>query len=302
MKKTVAVSLLVIVLSILVGTCVTATSTPYVYPEALASTEWLEAHLDDPSVRVIAAADARYPTHKDAYTAGHIPGAVYINVIAELSDPESAIPMMILPPEGFETLMGSLGINSGTTVVVYDEGGGLWAARLWWALRYYGHDAVKLLNGGLAKWTVEERPLETAEIAPPQTVFKACVVPELRATIEDVKLAIGNPDARIINALPAPPHMAGHIPSARNLPAPSNIDPVTQTILPLDELTQLWLAAELEPVQLAITYCGGGYFGAFDLFVLYLMGHEKASLYDGSWAEWSANPELPVEISSTDDT
>jgi len=300
MRKTVVVSLLAIVLSTLAGTCVTATSTPYVHPEALASTEWLEAHLDDPSVRVIAAADARFPTHKDAYTAGHIPGAVYINVIAELSDPESTIPMMILPPDGFEILMGSLGINSGTTVVVYDEGGGLWAARLWWALRYYGHDAVKLLNGGLAKWTVEERPLETAEIAPPQTVFKACAVPELRATIEDVKLALGNPDVRIINALPAPPHMAGHIPSARNLPAPSNIDPVTQTILPLDDLAQLWLAAELEPDQLAITYCGGGYYGAFDLFVLYLMGHENAALYDGSWAEWSANPELPVETSPVD--
>jgi len=300
MKKRMVVTLLAMMMTTLVVTYSTAASTSFVNPEALATTEWLDAHIDDPSVRVIATADARYPTHKDAYTAGHIPGAVYLNVIAELSDPESGVPMMILPPEGFETLMGNLGINSGTTVVVYDEGGGLWAARLWWALRYYGHDAVKLLNGGLAKWTVEERPLETAETSPPQTTFKACAVPELRATIEDVKLALGNPDVRIINALPAPPHMAGHIPSARNLPAPSNIDPVTQTILPLDELTELWLAADLGPDQLAITYCGGGYFGALDLFVLYLMGHEKAALYDGSWVEWSADPELPVETGPSD--
>ncbi len=301
MKKTVMVSLFVIALATLVVMYVAAASTSYVHPEALATTEWLAAHLDDPAVRVIAMADFRQPTHKETYTAGHIPGALYLNGMTELSDPDSAIPMMILPRDSFEALMGRLGINSGTTVVVYDDTGGLWAVRLWWELRYYGHEAVKLLNGGLAKWTVEDRPLETAVIAPPQTIFKACVVPELRATIEDVKLAIGNPDVRIINALPEPPHLAGHIPSARNVPAPSNIDPATQTLLPLENLTQLWLAADLKPDQLAITYCGGGYYGAFDLFVLYLMGHEKAALYDGSWIEWSANAELPVETGPDDD-
>jgi len=292
---TVLVSLLAIILATVAVTCVADTAAPYVHPEALATTEWLADHLDDPAVRVIATADFRQPTHKDAYTAGHIPGALYLNGMAELSDRESNVPSMILRPDSFESLMGNLGINSGTTVVVYDDGGGLWAARLWWALRYYGHEAVKILDGGLAKWTVEDRSLETAVIAPPETTFKACVVPELLATIDDVKLAIGNPNARIIDSLLEPMYLAGHIPSARSLPAPSNIDPATQTLLPLNDLTQLWLAADLGPDQLAITYCQGGYFGAFDLFVLYLMGHEKAALYDGSWVEWSANPELPVE-------
>jgi len=300
MKKTVVVSLIVIMLAAITVTCVPATSTTYVHPEALATTEWLAAHLDDPAVRVIVTADIRQPTHRDSYTAGHIPGAIYLNLGVELSDPQSDVPSMILPPDSFETLMGSLGINSGTTVVVYDDTGGLWAARLWWALRYYGHEAVKILNGGLAKWTVEDRPLETAEITPAPTTFKACVVPDLRVTIDAVKLAIGTPDVRIISALPEPAYLAGHIPSARSLPASSNIDPVTQTLLPLDDLTQLWLATDLKPGQLAITYCGGGYYGAFDLFILYLMGHEKAALYDGSWMEWSANPELPVETAPAD--
>ena len=156
-------------------------------------------------------------------------------------------------------------------------------------------EAVKLLNGGLAKWVAEGRPLETVEIAPTPTTFKACVVPELRLTIDDVKLAIGNPAVRIINALPEPAHLGGHIPSARNLPAPSNLDPESMTVLPMDDLAQLWSNIDLRPDQLAITYCGGGYYGAFDLFILYLMGHEKAALYDGSWVEWTANPELPVE-------
>ncbi len=207
---------------------------------------------------------------------------------------------MILPPDSFETLMGSLGINSGTTVVVYDDTGGLWGVRLWWALRYYGHEAVKVLNGGLAKWKAEDRPLETAEIAPPHTTFKACVVPELRVTIEDVMQAIGDPDVRIIYAWDEPRYLAGHIPSAVHLPAPSNIDPVAKTILPFDDLTQLWSTVDLQPDQLAITYCGAGVYGAFDLFILYLMGHEKATLYDGSWMEWSANPDLPVETGPSD--
>ena len=295
MRKTVIGSLAATMLAVLAISCMVVASSTYAHPEALATTEWLYAHLDDPAVRVIAMADFRQPTHKDSYMAGHIPGAVYVNGMTQLSDPQSSVPSMILPIDGFEDLMGSLGINSGTTVVVYDDTGGLWAVRLWWALRYYGHEAVKILNGGLANWIAEDRPLETAEIAPTPTTFKACIVPELRATIEDVKLAIGDPNVRIINALPEPPHLAGHIPSAGNLPASSNLDQETLKVLPLAELTQLWCSVDLQPSQLAITYCGGGYFGAFDLFVLYLMGHEKATLYDGSWMEWSANPELPVE-------
>jgi thiosulfate/3-mercaptopyruvate sulfurtransferase len=295
MKRTALASLAVAVLAALAVGCAVVAASEYAHPEALASTEWLADHLDDPTVRVIAMSDFRQPTFKDSYTAGHIPGAIYLNGMIELSNPESAVPMMVLPPEGFEALMGRLGINSGTTVVVYDDTGGLWAARLWWELRYYGHEDVKLLNGGLAKWAAEGRPLETVEVAPSPTTFKACVVPELRAAIDDVKLAIGNPDVRIIYALPEPMYLAGHIPSARNLPAPSNLDPETVTVLPMEELTQLWGSIDLQPDQLAITYCGGGYYGSFDLFILYLMGHEKAALYDGSWIEWSSNPELPIE-------
>jgi len=295
MKRRIVDALLMVVCTAMAFVAVAADSGSYVHPEALASTEWLASNLGDPAVRIIATADCRVPTHKDSYTAGHIPGAVYLNVIAELSDPASPVPMMILPPEGFEELMGRLGINSGTTVVVYDDTGGLWAARLWWALRYYGHESVKLLDGGLAKWNAEGRPLETVEMAPSPTTFRACVVPELRVTIDDVKLALGDPVVRLINALPDAMFSAGHIPCSLNLPAPGNLDPATGAVLSLQDLIQLWAGIDLEPDQLAITYCGGGYFGAFDLFVLYLMGHEKASLYDGSWAEWSSNPELPVE-------
>lgn len=288
MQKIMTVTILAGMLVMIAMTGVATALDAYVHPEALASTDWLEANLNDPTVRIIATADCRLPTHKDLYMAGHIPGAIYLNVISELSNRESQIPMMLPGVEDFEDLMGKLGISSGTTVVVYDDTGGLWAARLWWALRYYGHENVKLLNGGLTKWRAEQRPLETMEIAPTPTTFRASVVPHFRATIKDVKLALGEADVRIISALPKAMFDAGHIPSSANVPAPSNLDPDVMTVLPMAELKQVWSEASLRPDQLAITYCGGGYYGAFDLFILYLMGHENVTLYDGSWIEWKS--------------
>ena len=286
----------------------------YKHPEALATTEWLAAHLDDPSVRVV---DARYYVRatsrgsfrglsgRKAYGQGHIPGAVFVDFASDLADPEDDVPLNILSPDRFETLMGRLGIGSDSTVVVYDDSGGTWAARLWWALRYYGHDAAKVLNGGLTKWTAEGRPLETRTPTPSAATFRARVRPALRATCDEVRRAIGGRDVCIVDALPEmfytgqarlyPSHRAGHIPTARNVPAPANLDPAIQTLLPASELARLWRKVGLKPDQRVITYCGAGAYGAYDLFVLYVLGHERVGLYDGSWMEWGANTELPVE-------
>lgn len=290
----------------------------YQRPQSLASTEWLAAHLGDPTVRIV---DLRYGVRagpdgafhgvsgRDAYSQGHIPGAVFIDVLADLADPDDPIPMNILSPDRFATLMSRLGVGDETSVVVYDDAGGTWAARLWWALRYYGHDAVMLLDGGLTKWLAEGREAQTTmpTIAPAR--FHPRPRQELRATCRQVQEAIGRAEVCIVDALPArfyagdaclfATHRAGHIPTAVNVPAPANVDPLSQTLLAADVLTDLWRAAGVSPHQQVITYCGSGMYGAFDLFVLHLLGYDNVSLYDGSWQEWGANPALPVETGST---
>jgi len=277
----------------------------YVHPEALASTEWLAEHLDDPSVRVV---DARFDLRAAsaghvAHSEGHIPGAVFVNVMVDLSNPDN--PLVVVSSDQFEALMSRLGINNDTTVVVYDDRGGTWAARLWWALRYYGHENVKLLDGGLTRWEAQERPIERGPVESQPAIFKARVCPELRVEADDVMRAIESEDICIVDALPEafftgeaclyPGHRAGHIPTAHNVPAPANLDHVTQTLLPAAELVRLWAPVGLQPAQRVITYCGGGVFAAFALFTLYVMGHENAALYDASWMEWGADLKRPIE-------
>jgi thiosulfate/3-mercaptopyruvate sulfurtransferase len=284
----------------------------YANPESLVSPAWLAAHLAEPSLRIV---DARFeilpgpsgrlePTPGSAdYDNAHLPGAVFVDLMGDLAHPDA--PLEILSPKHFEALMARLGIGNDTRVVVYDGGGGTWAARLWWALRYYGHDDVRLLDGGFSRWTSEGRPVEAKAVVPTAARFEARPRPELRVTQDEVLLGISDDDVCIVDALPEPfflgdaklyPELrAGHIPGARNLPAPENLDPRTSTLLSPADLAERWARAEVPFDKRVITYCGGGVFAAFALFALHLLGHENAALYDASWSEWGANPELPVE-------
>jgi thiosulfate/3-mercaptopyruvate sulfurtransferase len=284
----------------------------YAHPESLVTPSWLAKRLNEADLRVV---DARFQIRPGAngrpeptagrsdYEKAHVPGAVFVDLMGDLAHPDA--PLEILSPTLFEALMGRLGIGNDTTVVVYDGGGGTWAARLWWALRYYGHDDVRLLDGGFAAWTGADQPVEAGVAEPKQARFEARVRPELRVTRDDVLSAISDDEICIVDALPEPfflgdaklypEHRGGHVPGARNLPAPANLDPETSTLLSAEALAERWDRAGVSRDKRVITYCGGGVFAAFSLFALHLLGHENAALYDASWSEWGADPELPVE-------
>ena len=275
----------------------------YAHPEAIVSTDWLQTHLKDDDIRIV---DCNvFFINPNSYTEGHIPGAVSLEVMKQLSDPKGRVPWLILPSDQFESLMGKLGISNDTTVVVYDAFGGSWAARLWWALVYYGHDDVKMLNGGIRRWKAEGREIETEPFIPSPAVFKANTQPNYISEIEDVNQAIKRDDIYLVDALTAEHHFGkkpfvptlappGHIPTAINIPGPSNVSMETGLFLSPAELKEHWSRLKANSDDKVIIYCGAGYYGAFDLFALHQLGYKRISLYDGSWKEWISDKSRPI--------
>lgn len=298
----------------------------------LVSTDWLDQHIDDPNLRII---DARWRSSVEnekgvslddrlGYINGHIPGAVFVGMIDQLSDPGQPVSDMLIPQARFEQLMGSLGIGNDTIVVCYDNlGFPLASARMWWALSYYGHDNTYVLDGGLRQWQRENRKVSTEIPAIEHRDFVAQPRADLLATKADVLAAIGKPETVILDCLPQELYQGfgdrhhwgqrtGHIPGAVNVPYFANVDPALFAAASLDrekllqsersfkmgsveELSALYLEAGVTPDRRVIGYCGRGYAAAFGLLTLRHLGFEHTQLYDGSWAEWSADLALPVE-------
>src|SRR3954464_12735470 len=161
----------------------------YTHPEQLVETEWVAAHAADANVRIV---DMR----QGGYGDGHVAGAVYLSPVA-IRDAK-APPTFLPTPAAFEEMMSKLGIADGTRVVVYDERGGIYAARLWWILNYFGHTNVALMNGGWTKWTAEHRSAATAAASPAPAHFTARPQPKWIATAADVVGAIDKPGVKIV--------------------------------------------------------------------------------------------------------
>ena len=274
----------------------------------LVTTEWLARHLGDPALRI---ADVRWyldPSRKgrDAYSAGHIPGAVFLDVDADLSAPgggrRRAVGRHPWPSaEQVSRIMGGAGIGRGTCVVAYDDQGGAVAARLWYLLRAHGHGDAAVLDGGIIKWMAEGRPVTTEVPSVPAASFAARLRPGYVLTKADV---LGRDAARPLldaraperyrgEAEPVDPR-AGHIPGARNAPFSGNLTGGAQSVfLPAAELRNRYAALGAEGAA-PVVYCGSGVTACHDLLALHLAGL-SGSLYAGSWSEWSADESLPIE-------
>ena len=279
----------------------------YAHPEALVSSEWLAAHLNDPKVRVV---DATYhlPTAKRdpraEYNAEHIPGAAFFDVDG-ISDPSVDLPHMIPKPADFAAAVSALGIANDHHVICYDSYGLMSAARAWWMFRLYGHDKVSVLDGGLAKWKREGRPVDGKPIAQVKTSFTAHFRPELVRLKDDVKANIGSKAAQVLDARSAgrfqgkdPEPRAGlrggHIPGSCNLPYNQLVSPADQTVLPAAELRAKFQAAGIDPAKPVITSCGSGVTACVLALGLHLIGAGNVAIYDGSWSEWGLPGDTPV--------
>ncbi len=285
----------------------------YANPQLLVDTTWLAAHLGDPGLRVFdctvhltpeAAGGYRIGSGRSGFADAHVPGAGFLDVPGELSDPESRLPFTFPSADRFASAMSRHGVAGGTRVVLYSRGTAMWAARVWWMLRAFGFDDAALLDGGLEKWMKEGRLVSAAPCAYPPARFEAQPRPGLIADRARVLAAVGDSATCIIDALPERSHRGeaptsygrpGRIASSVNAPFHRLVSREDGTFLPPDELRALFASIGLRPDQRAITYCGGGIAASQDAFALVLIGHPDVALYDGSLSEWAADPSLPME-------
>jgi thiosulfate/3-mercaptopyruvate sulfurtransferase len=240
---------------------------------------------------------------RDQYEQAHLPGASFADISGELSDPASPFPFTVPSAEHFANAAGRLGIGDNHHVVAYSQGSPMWATRLWWLLRYFGHDGASVLDGGLPAWIASGGAVEEGTRAYPRTSFSARPRRELLASLDDVKAIVEGAPAQLVNALPRTAFLGegpgaysrpGRIPGSISLPWSELVDPKSNRFVSTETMASTFREATLSRDEPVVAYCGGGISATVDVFALYLAGWEPARLYDGSLTEWSAGPDLPL--------
>jgi len=275
--------------------------------DPLVTTDWLAAHLKDPAIRIV---DASFkmpgvlPLPKDDYLAAHIPGAVFFDVDA-VSDHSNALPHMFPSAEQFGRDIGALGICNGDTVVIYDAGGWVAGPRAWWMFLAYGHDKVRLLDGGLKKWRAEGRAVESGEAKPKPATFKASFDARRVRSIDQMVANLSGHAEQVIDARasdrfegrvpePRPGLRSGHIPGSRSVPYNNLFDAASGTMKPLADLRAAFAGAGVKLDAPIVTSCGSGVSAAMLTLALYRLGTENPAIYDGSWSEWGRLDGPPI--------
>jgi thiosulfate/3-mercaptopyruvate sulfurtransferase len=275
--------------------------------QTLVSTEWLATELGAADLRVLDASwymPREQINARERYQAGHIPGAQFFD-IDEIADPESTLPHMVPTQARFEKLIAALGVGNADRVVFYDQQGIFTAARGWWMMGLFGHDRAAVLDGGLPKWQREGRAISRDAVVPKPGQFRADFRAQRlrgagdllnnlnarRETILDARSA-DRFHARV--AEPRPGLRAGHVPGAISLPFTEMLND-DKTLKSPDTLRARFNELHIDPTTAVVTMCGSGITAAVLTLALSVAGLPSGALYDGSWAEWGARADTPVQ-------
>jgi thiosulfate/3-mercaptopyruvate sulfurtransferase len=293
------------------------------WPRPLIAPVELAARLDRTELRLIECgalytalpdrSDVRVESTRSLYDVGHIRGAVFADVTAELADRASGLRFTMPAPARLAAAFGRLGVGPGAFVVLYCRDHNVFAARLWWMLRAIGFDEAAVLDGGFVRWVAEGRPLTTDVPHPPAARLEPQPRPDLFVDKAAVRAALGDPDTVLVNALSVAQHEGrggvtygrpGRIPGSVSVPARALTNPVTHAYLPLDRLRAAFDGAGVPRSDAVggrrvVTYCGVGIAASSDAFVLTLLGAADVAVYDGSLEEWARDPACPMESGPT---
>ncbi len=275
----------------------------YARPEVLVDADWVEQHKNDPKIKLV-----EVDVDTNAYSEGHIPGAVSWNWTSQLND---QVRRDILSKEALEELLGKSGISNDDTIVLYGDNNNWFAAFAFWILKLYGAGDVRLIDGGRKKWVADNRELTTEEENPtPATYSITETHPELRSNLQEILKVIESGDYQLVDVrspaefsgeVIAPPGMtetaqrAGHVPGAKSIPWALTVEE-DGTFKSAEKLNELYSSRGITGDKPVIAYCRIGERSSHTWFVLtYLLGKDGGKNYDGSWTEYGSVVGVPIE-------